>query len=84
MAEQFKTDVENLRRMEWLTVRERWASVLTDFGRGGVYQRHRVVWHDPRGAWLSAEGQSIEEAVDNAMRTEFNAETGEHYLVAKS
>jgi hypothetical protein len=84
MADQFKTDVENLRRMEWLTVRERWASVHVDFDRGGVYREHRVVWHDPRGAWLNATGQSFEEAVDNAMRTEYNPKTCEHYLVAKS
>jgi hypothetical protein len=54
-------------RHDWLAERTRWASVSVDFGRGGVYARHRVIWHVP-GEWLSAEGQSFEEAVDNAMR----------------
>jgi hypothetical protein len=55
------------RRHDWLSARTRWASVKTDFDRNGVYARHRVVWHVP-GEWLSAEGQSFEEAVDNAMK----------------
>ena len=57
--------IEKLRH-DWLSERSRWAGVSVDFARGGVYMRHRVNWHVP-GAWLSAEGQSFEEAVDNAM-----------------
>ena len=55
------------RRHDWLAERGRWASVSVDFGPGGYYQKHRVVWHVP-GAWLTEEGQSFEEAVDKAMK----------------
>lgn len=55
------------RRHDWLAERNRWASVSVDFGHGGYYLKHRVVWHVPDG-WLTEEGQSFEEAVDNAMK----------------
>lgn len=76
----FKKDVERIRQMEWLEHRPRFASVLIDFDRHNQYRRHRVVWYLPDKAWLSAEGQSFSEAVDNAMHTVFNEETGEHYV----
>lgn len=70
----------NEKRMEWLSHRERWASVHVDFDRNSVYEEHRVVWYDQRGAWLNAVGQSIEEAIDNAMKTEYNPKTCEHWV----
>lgn len=68
---------------DWLNVRERWASVSVDFERGGTYKQHRVTWHVADFGWISATGQSLEEAVANAMVTRVNHETGEHFTPTK-
>lgn len=59
------------RRHDWLAERKRWAGVSVSFDRAGVYRCHTVNWYVP-GAWLRAEGQSFEEAVDNAIKLDQN------------
>ena len=54
---------EDFELMEWLSVRERFASVRIDFDRTGAYRQHRVTWYVEDYGWASAEGQSIREAV---------------------
>lgn len=66
--------------MIWLTERERWASVMVDFDRNSVYKEHRVNWYVEDFGWLDVTGQNFEEAVDNAMNTKYNTETGEHWV----
>ena len=58
-----KLDAE---RYRWLQERERWVSIRVDFDRDSIYHRHRVVWHADSG-WHTAEGQSLDEAIDAAM-----------------
>lgn len=70
----------NLKRMDWLTERERWASVQVDFDRNSVYKEHRVNWYVEEIGWLNASGQSFEEAVDNAIKTKYSIETYEHWV----
>ena len=73
------SDINKL-RMEWLTERERWASVHVEFDRNSVYKEHRVNWYVKDFAWLDASGQSFEEAVDNAMKTKYDFNTCEHWV----
>lgn len=70
----------NLKRMVWLTERERWASIHVDFDRNSVYKEHRVIWYVEEIGWLNASGQSFEEAVDNAIKTKYSTETYEHWV----
>jgi hypothetical protein len=73
-------DRNNLKRIQWLTKRDRWASVMVDFDRNSVYKEHRVVWYEEEIGWLNSSGQSLEEAVDNAMKTKYSTETCEHWV----
>lgn len=61
------------RRHDWLAERSRWAGVSVSFDSAGVYRCHTVNWYVP-GAWLRAEGQSFEEAVDNAIKVDQHRE----------
>ena len=68
---------ENLNRYAWLSERGRFANVSIDFGPldntciacTAKYLRHRIMWY-VGDAWLSAEGQSLSEAIDIAMKME--------------
>lgn len=75
--------INNMTRMEWLTERERWASVMVDFDRNSTYKEHRVVWYDENIGWLNSSGQSFEEAVDNAIKTRYDTEICEHWVDVK-
>lgn len=54
-------------RSQWLSVRERFASVRVDFERGGFYRQHRVCWFED-DMWHEATGECYEEAIDAAMK----------------
>lgn len=56
-------------RYRWLQERQRWASVSIDFDRDSIYSRHRVSWYSDDG-WMATEGQSLDDAVDAAMKKE--------------
>jgi len=67
LERQLEESRKDAERYRWLKDRERWASVVVDFDCSSVYERHRVVWHCEDG-WSTAEGQSIDEAIDAAIR----------------
>lgn len=54
---------------DWLYTRHRWASLSISFSDDGVYIQHNVNWFQAlHGGWLSANGQSAQEAIRNAIQ----------------
>ena len=68
-AQEQSADALDAKRSQWLAERERWASVCVDFDGTGTYKRHRVVWYNDNG-WNEVEGQSFEEAIDEAIEAQ--------------
>jgi hypothetical protein len=79
LAEQNEVLKNDLANYHWLKERSRFASVSVDFDSTGTYKQHRIVWHVKDHGWISATGQSLDEALDNARHTKTNSD-GEHFV----
>jgi hypothetical protein len=70
---------QQIKCWEWLNDRKNFAGVSVKFNRDFTYKEHYVTWHVEKFGWVSATGQSFEEAVTSAINTRLNYETQEYF-----
>jgi hypothetical protein len=75
---------ENMQQCwDWLNDHKNGASAKTEFNKDGTYKQHRVVWYVSDFGWCDATGQSLEEAILNAINTRVDFETDEYFVPKK-